>query len=269
MFLLLQLVRVCGATAQRVTLRLFRVLMAAAQPTTLPAHMPDASAAPSQDPTAGPSSVLAGSGANVASAMRKGGPKMAIIEQLCYLLGSALFSSASMEDESAKLHALGQEDDAMPLRYTSMPSSDSLINIDRFSLVSEIVMLLRSLLSCPGWNEELASSFGAVPQRYRTSSCTAGTGRARASGRCRHSSPRRVGEEFAQSLPIYVMEAMLRDRVSAHVVVPAGTEANSGAHAEFSARAGGPYAVHPRQARLSCSWAARRIRRRSTRQTCF
>ena len=235
MFLLLQLVRVCGATAQRVTLRLFRVLMAAAQPTTLPAHMPDASAAPSQDPTAGPSSVLAGSGANVASAMRKGGPKMAIIEQLCYLLGSALFSSASMEDESAKLHALGQEDDAMPLRYTSMPSSDSLINIDRFSLVSEIVMLLRSLLSCPGWNEELASSFGAVlatlPDQlvYRWD----GQGTCKRTVRDTACDPRRVGEELGMILAaIYVMGGHVEGpRVGAHVVVPAGTEANSGAHA--------------------------------------
>ena len=65
---------------------------------------------------------------------------MVIIDHLCSLLGSAVFVSAS--EESTKANALGQEDDAMPLRYTSTPSSDSLINIDRFSLISEIVMLV-------------------------------------------------------------------------------------------------------------------------------
>jgi hypothetical protein len=158
---------------------------------------------------------------------------MVIIDHLCSLLGSAVFVSAS--EESTKANALGQEDDAMPLRYTSTPSSDSLINIDRFSLISEIVMLLRSLLACPSWNDELTSSFGGVLATlsdqlvYRWD----GPGTCKRTVRDTACDPRRVGTELGMILAaIYAMGGHVEGpRVGAHVVVPSGTEANSGAHA--------------------------------------
>lgn len=195
--LLASLLRVCGTSAQFYILRMFRTL---AGPTAADfitgvregsRHQVNRQSETEVDSV---QSQAAGSGASLASALRKNAARV-VVESLCRLLGEASFATGTAAAADLALAAR----EPHPVYFSTLASAPAadiigdcsllptsltddgienpigslgcgaggiarlqLVDTDRHALLSEIVMLLRWLLQAPGWHEPMLSYFAAA-----------------------------------------------------------------------------------------------------------
>jgi len=154
--LLLRLLQVCGPSSQRLGLSLFRSILPRIPQSSLnssPSLFFDSGVHESGE-------WAAGSAANVVSAARKGGVS-SVMEHLTFLFGSTTFAFTKIAKDGILASTFTEDVES------GLAASDfSLVGpTNRFSFVSELVVLFRLLIRTTGWREAVTSAlFGELSQ---------------------------------------------------------------------------------------------------------